>query len=364
VTSSFFHHIVEGPEAAPALLLVNSLGNTREMWAPMLPELRRHFRVLRYDQRGHGGSPVTPGPYTLEQLGRDALAVLDHAGVARAHVCGVSLGGMVGQWLAVHEPARVERLAIICSSPRLGPPESWHARAELVRTQGMQAVSEAVVARWFTPAFAARAPKIVARVRAMIETTPPEGYAGCCEAIARWDIVERLREIAAPTWIVAGADDPSTPPSHAYLMAAHIPGARVDVLAQTAHLAVCEHPLPLARMLIEHLTGERAHGGEHVRRAVLGDAHVDRARANTTPFTAAFQDFITRYAWGEIWSRPGLARPQRSLITLSVLAALHHDEELAMYAGVPAANRAFAVAQRTLRELDEAELAAWDEPAR
>jgi 4-carboxymuconolactone decarboxylase len=141
-------------------------------------------------------------------------------------------------------------------------------------------------------------------------------------------------------------------------------------------------------MLIEHLTGERAHGGEHVRRAVLGDAHVDRARANTTPFTAAFQDFITRYAWGEIWSRPGLARPQRSLITLSVLAALHHDEELAMhvraalrngltreqigelllqvgvYAGVPAANRAFAVAQRTLRELDEAELAAWDEPAR
>jgi len=292
---------------------------------------------------------------------------------------------MVAQWLAVHEPSRVDRLAILCSSPRLGPPETWHARAELVREQGMTAVSDSVVTRWLTPTFAARAPKVVARAKAMIERTPPQGYAACCEAIARWDIVDRLHQIEAPTWIVAGADDPSTPPPHSYLMAAHIPGARLDVLANTAHLPVIEHPQLLARLLIEHLSGEREAGGEHVRRAVLGDAHVDRARANTTPFTAAFQDFITRYAWGEIWSRPGLARPERSLITLSVLAALHHDEELAMhvraalrngltreqiaevllqvgvYAGVPAANRAFAVAQRTLRELDEEELAAWDD---
>jgi len=386
VTSVSVHHQVEGPAAAPALLLINSLGSDLSVWDPMVPELTRHFRVLRYDQRGHGASPVLDGPYQIAELAADALALLDRLGVARAHVCGTSLGGMVGLWLARYAPERVERLAVLCSSARLGPAGAWRERAALVRAQGTAAVAQTVVGRWFTPAFAAQHPKLIARHVAMVAGTPPEGYAASCEAIASWDFVDELPQIQVPTWLLAAEDDPATPPQHAYLMAGLIPGARVDVIASAAHTAFVERPALVARLLIDHLHGhpdttpapepERARRGELVRRAVLGDAHVDRAQAHTSELTAPFQDFITRYAWGEIWSRPGLSRSERSLVTLSVLAALHHDEELAMhiraavrngltqvqiqevllqvglYAGVPAANRAFAIAQRVLSSTD------------
>jgi 3-oxoadipate enol-lactonase / 4-carboxymuconolactone decarboxylase len=387
VNSVTVHHRSEGPAAAPALLLINSLGSDLSLWDPILPELLRHFRVIRYDQRGHGASPVPDGPYQVADLAADALALLDRLGVERAHVCGTSLGGMVGLWLAVHAPARVERLAVICSSPKLGPAEAWRERAALVRAQGTSAVAQAVVGRWFTPELAREQPAVIARYEAMVSATPAEGYAACCEAIARWDITGELAQIACPTWILSAADDPATPPQHGYLMAGLIPGARIDVIAQAAHVAFAERPAFVARLLIEHLHGQpdaspapdpaRARLGERVRREVLGDAHVDRAKANTTPLTAPFQDFITRYAWGEIWSRPGLTRAERSLVTLSVLAALQHEEELAMhiraalrngltvaqirevllqvgvYAGVPIANRAFAVAKRVLEPDDE-----------
>ena len=376
------NHRVEGPAAAPALLLINSLGSDLSLWDPILPELLRHFRVIRYDQRGHGASPVPPGPYQVAELAADALALLDRLGVQRAHVCGTSLGGMVGLWLAVHAPARVDRLAVICSSARLGPPEAWRERAALVRTQGAGAVAQAAVGRWFTGAFVQQNPAAIARYEAMVSNTPAEGYAACCEAIATWDLTAELTRVGAATWILSAQEDPATPPAHGYLMAGLIPGARIDVIAQAAHLAFAERPTFVSRLLIEHLLGqpqlgplpdaERAKRGERVRRDVLGDEHVDRAKANTTTLTAPFQDFITRYAWGEIWSRPGLTRAERSIITLSVLAAMQHEEELAMhiraalrngltvtqiqelllqvglYAGVPVANRAFAVAKRVL----------------
>jgi 3-oxoadipate enol-lactonase/4-carboxymuconolactone decarboxylase len=382
VTSVSVSYRIEGPAAAPALLLINSLGSDLSLWDPIMPELLRHFRVIRYDQRGHGASVVPPAPYEVSDLAGDALALLDRLGVERAHVCGTSLGGMVGLWLAVHAPQRVERLAVICSSARLGPPEAWLERAALVRAQGMSAVAQAVVARWFTPAFAREQPALIARHEAMVLATPPDGYAACCEAISRWDITGQLGQIQAPTWILAGADDPAIPPAHGYLMAGLIPGARIDVIAQAAHVAFAERPELVARLLIAHLHGqpdtapaadpERARRGERVRREVLGDAHVDRAQAGTTALTAPFQDFITRYAWGEIWSRPGLSRAERSIVALTVLAALQHEDELAMhiraalrngltvtqiqevllqvglYAGVPVANRAFAVAKRVL----------------
>jgi 3-oxoadipate enol-lactonase/4-carboxymuconolactone decarboxylase len=387
VNSVTVNYRIEGPAAAPALLLINSLGSDLSLWEPILPELLRHFRVIRYDQRGHGASPVPNGPYQVSDLGADALALLDRLGVQRAHVCGTSLGGMVSLWLAVHAPERIDRLAVICSSARLGPAQAWQERAALVRAQGTSAVAQAVVGRWFTVQFAQSAKAAIARYEAMVANTPAEGYAASCEAIARWDITADLAKISAPTWILAGHDDPATPPAHSYLMAGLIPGARIDVIAQAAHLAFAERPSFVARLLIEHLHGhqapapapdpERTKRGERVRREVLGDAHVDRAKANTTALTAPFQDFITRYAWGEIWSRPGLTRAERSIVTLSVLAAMQHEEELAMhirsalrngltveqiqevllqvglYAGVPVANRAFAVAKRVLEPNDE-----------
>lgn len=376
------NHRIEGPAAAPALLLLNSLGSDLSLWEPIMPELLRHFRVIRFDMRGHGESPAPKGPYEIAELGADALALLDRLGVQRAHVCGTSLGGMVGMWLAVHAPDRVERLALICSSARIAPVQAWQERAALVRAQGTSAVAQAVVGRWFTPEFASQHAAAIERYETMVSATPAEGYAACCEAIARWDFTDKLAQIACPTWILSGQQDPATPPAHGYLLAALIPGARIDVVPQAAHLAFAERPTFVARLLIDHLHGhpdlspaadpERARRGERVRREVLGDAHVDRAKANTTALTAPFQDFITRYAWGEIWSRPGLTRAERSLVTLTVLAALQHEEELAMhisaalrngltaeqirevllqvgvYAGVPVANRAFAVAKRVL----------------
>jgi 3-oxoadipate enol-lactonase/4-carboxymuconolactone decarboxylase len=380
---------VEGPAAAPALLLINSLGSDLTLWEPLMPELLRHFRVIRYDQRGHGSSPVPQGPYSMAELGADALALLERLGVQRAHVCGTSLGGMVGMWLAVHAPEHLDRLAVICSSARLGPASAWHERAALVRAQGAGAVASAVVGRWFTSEFARLHPQLIAGYEQMVQNTPAEGYAACCEAIARWDITAELPKIQCPTWILSAQDDPATPPAHGYLMAGLIPQARIDVIAQAAHLAFAERPAFVGRLLIDHLLGhpdttpapdpERARRGERVRREVLSDAHVDRAKANTVPLTAPFQDFITRYAWGEIWSRPGLTRAERSIVTLTVLAALQHEEELAMhlraairngltvaqiqevllqvgvYAGVPVANRAFAVAQRVLADVPERE---------
>jgi 3-oxoadipate enol-lactonase / 4-carboxymuconolactone decarboxylase len=389
VSTSAVNYLIEGPPQAPPLLLIHPLGANLQIWQPLMPELRQHFRVIRYDQRGHGASPVPAGPYSIEALAGDALSLLDRLNIPRAHVCGTSLGGMVALWLAVHAQARVDRLALICTAAQLGPAEGWRERAALVRAQGTQAVAQTAVSRWFSSGFAAREPQRVAQLVRMVEDTPDEGYAASCEAIAGWDIRAELTQIAAPTWIAAGAEDPATPPAHAYAMAAAIPRVRVDVITGAAHLALAERPALVGRLLLDHLQGtaipgpdpdpERAQRGELVRRAVLGDAHVDRAKAKTTDFTAPFQDFITRYAWGEIWSRPGLSRAERSLVTLSVLAALQHEDELAMhvraalrngleveqiqevllqvglYAGVPTANRAFAVAQRSLQEFAAAE---------
>jgi 3-oxoadipate enol-lactonase/4-carboxymuconolactone decarboxylase len=386
VTSTTVNYLIEGPADAPPLLLIHPIGGDLQIWQPLMPQLRLHFRVIRYDQRGHGRSPSPPGPYTIEALAGDALALLDRLKIARAHVCGTSLGGMIGMWLAVHARSRVDRLALLCTAAQLGTPEGWRERAAQARVQGIRSLAHVAVERWFTPGFAAREPGRVQAMVRMISETSDEGYAGCCEAIAEWDIRGELSQIAAPTWIAAGADDPATPPAFAYLMGASIPNARVDVIPTAAHLALAERPSLVGRLLLDHLKPgaaagpspdpERARLGEIVRRAVLGDAHVDRSHANKTAFTAPFQDFITRYAWGEIWSRPGLSRAERSLVTLSILAALQHEDELAMhiraalrngleveqiqevllqvglYAGVPTANRAFAVAQSTLEELD------------
>lgn len=383
----------EGPRGAPALLLLGSLGSSLQIWDAMLPELSRDLRVVRADLRGHGASPVPPGPYGIAELGGDALAVLDRLELARAHVCGISLGGMIGIWLAANAPERVERLSLVCTSARLSPRQPWLDRAALVRARGTAAVADAVVARWLTPAFAQQQPALVQALRAQIAATPAEGYAACCEAIADWDGLDALHKIVAPTLIVAGDKDPGIPALHSQVIAAGIARARLAVVS-AAHLPIVERPRELARLLLAHggdvvdtasgasalaAAPEQRDQGERIRREVLGDAHVDRAQAHTTAFTAPFQDFVTRIPWGALWSRPGLSRSERSIVTLTTLAILHHEDELAMhvkaalrnglsvaqiqeillhvgvYAGVPVANRAFAVAQRALQEAGVAE---------
>jgi len=373
------HHELAGPDGAPVLVLAPSLGTTLELWDEQVGPLRERFKVLRFDHRGHGRSEVPPGGYTIDDLGMDLLELLDGLGLERVHFAGVSLGAMVGMWVASHAPSRIDRLALLCTSPWYEHTGMWIERIARVRDGGTASIAEEVVAKWFTPRFPVSAPQVFARYVGMLATSPDDGYAGCCAAVAGMDLRPFLGDIKAPTLVVAGAEDLAAPADpHARTIVAGIGGAGLEIVAGAAHLANVEQPAAVTRLLLDHF-GEsgRDQGmdqGMRVRREVLGDEHVDRAVASTTGFTADFQEFITRYAWGDIWSRPGLDRRTRSAITLAMLAALHHDEELAMhvraalrngltpaeiseillqvavYAGVPAANRALKIAQGVLGE--------------
>jgi 3-oxoadipate enol-lactonase len=249
------HHDVIGPDDGPVVVLSNSLGSTPAMWDGQVPALAERLRVVRYDHRGHGGSPVPPGPYALADLGADVLALLDRLDLQRVHWCGLSLGGMVGMWLAIHAPERIDRLVLCCTSARLGPPEMWADRAATVRAHGVEAIADAGIERWLTPAFIAGQPDATAEVRAMLAATPAEGYAGCCEAIERMDLLAQLGAIRAPTLVIAAADDPATPPEHGAQIAERVPDARLAIVDDARHLATVERPQAMTELIADHLLG-------------------------------------------------------------------------------------------------------------
>lgn len=252
------HHVVTGPEDAPVVLLSNSLGSTYEMWDPQADALAERFRVVRYDTRGHGRSPVPPGPYAIDDLVDDVVALLDRLEVQRAHVVGLSLGGMTALRLAAREPARVDRLVVLCTGALLGPASGWTERAATVRAHGTSAVAEAVVQRWFTPAFLEAQPSARARHEAMVAATPAEGYAGCCEVIATMDLHPDLPAVTAPTLAIAGADDPATPPPHLEEIATSVQDGRLLVVPDAAHLANVQQPGTVTPAILDHLTRENA----------------------------------------------------------------------------------------------------------
>jgi 3-oxoadipate enol-lactonase len=223
----------------PVLVLSNSLGTNFSMWDPQMPELQRHFRILRYDTRGHGQSSVTPGDYTIEQLGRDALDLMDSLSIERVHFCGLSMGGMIGMRLAIHAPDRVHRLVLCNTAARIGTKEIWNARIATVRRDGMQSIAAAVIERWFTPEFRASNPEKVAPPQRMLENTSPEGYAACCAAIRDMDQCEVVAQIKAPTLVIYGKSDPVIPIPDAHFLAERIPGATEQALA-AAHLSNIE----------------------------------------------------------------------------------------------------------------------------
>jgi 3-oxoadipate enol-lactonase len=245
---------VEGPSDGRPLVLGGSLGATLAMWDAQVPALTRTHRVIRFDHRGHGRSPLPPGPYAMDDLGGDVVALLDRLGLQRVTYVGLSLGGMVGQWLAINAPERVDRLILISTSARMPPPESWHERAAAVREAGTTAaVADAVLGRWFTPGFAEREPQVIAEYREMVSSSPADGYAACCEAIADMDLRPALGRIAAPTLVLVGAQDPSTPPVHARTIAGGIPGARLEVLDPGAHLLNVERDEDVTALIRDHL---------------------------------------------------------------------------------------------------------------
>ncbi len=248
-----------GPDDAPVLLLGGSLGTTLDMWDPQVPPLSDEHRVIRFEHRGHGGSPVPTGPYSIDDLGADVLTMLDRLDVPRVSYCGLSIGGMVGQWLAINAPERIDKLVLLCTAPYLPPASAWTERAAAVREAGSpEVVADAVIGRWFTPGFAASHPDIVARYRAMICGVDPDGYAGCCEAIAGMDLRAGLPAITAPTLVVAGRQDPSIPPEHGEAIAAAVPGARLEILDPAAHLASVERADAVTALIAAHLSGARS----------------------------------------------------------------------------------------------------------
>lgn len=245
-----------GNENAPVLVMSNSLGTHMDMWLPQMPALLEHFRVLRYDTRGHGRSDVSPGPYTIAQLGADVLTLLDQLQIQRAHFCGLSMGGMTGMWLGIHAPNRIDRLALCNTSAAIGLPEVWNARISKVRQEGMASIIDTVLERWFTPDFLAHAPAQVERVRRMLADTPVEGYVANCAAVRDMDQRAELPQIAATTLVIAGRHDKSTPPEHGELIARAIPGAQYVVL-NAAHLSNWEAAQAFTQNVLDFLRNEK-----------------------------------------------------------------------------------------------------------
>lgn len=380
------HWRLEGAADRPILVLLNSIGTDIGLWDRTVPLLLPAFRLLRIDTRGAGGSDAPEGDYSLAMLADDVAAILDDAGVERAAVAGVSLGGMVAMELALDHPERVSALALICTSATMDP-VAWNTRVETVREQGTGAIAAMAVGRFLSPGFAAQHPEIADSLRDGIARQSDAGYAGAGAAIRDMALSDRIGAIVVPTLVVTAMLDVSTPyAGHGEHLLAAIPDAR-HIGVDGAHFPPIEAPAALATALrrflsadlvVEAATETLFEAGLVNRRRVLGDAWVERSLAKRTALTADFQAMITRIAWGEIWGRPGLDDRTRRLIVLAITCALGRWEEFALhvragltqggftrdelkevlmqaaiYAGVPAANTAFAEAQKIIDMLEQ-----------
>jgi 3-oxoadipate enol-lactonase len=244
---------VEGRDGGPTLMLSNSLGTTLQLWEPQMAALTRFFRVIRYDRRGHGKSGTPPGPYSIADFGKDALAILDDLNIARTHWCGLSIGGAVGQWLAANAPERIDRLVLADTTCHVADPAPWLARIKTVTEKGLDAIADETMVRWFTKEFRDREPQTVSRIRAMLTSTPAAGYAACCAALADLDLRDALPRIKAQTLVIAGRYDASAPLQMAATIRAGIPGASLTIL-DAAHISNVEAPYGFNEALTGFLT--------------------------------------------------------------------------------------------------------------
>lgn len=366
------YYRLEGVDGRPVVVLSHSIGCDHGMWQPQMPDLLRHFQVLRYDVRGHGASQSPAGEYSVEQLGRDALALADHLGIAKFAWCGLSLGGAIGQWLALHAPDRITHLVLANTAPRFGDPAMWASRMKAVRDGGMAAIVDLALQRFFSENTRKAADPYVSSIRSVLLATDPAGYIGCCAALRDFQTTQELGRITTAALVIVGDRDVSTPwTGSGEILAGGIPKAKA-VRLPAAHLSNLEQPRSFTAAMLEFLLSNQCGSiekGFEARRRGLGDAHVDKSIAATTDFTRDFQNLITRYAWGEIWSRPLLDDRTRRMLVLATMAALGRWEEfrmhlaaglnhelescdlkevlllVALYAGLPAANTAFHLAQ-------------------
>jgi 3-oxoadipate enol-lactonase/4-carboxymuconolactone decarboxylase len=364
-----------GAADRPVIMLSHSLGLDHGMWDPQAADLEPHFQVLRYDLRGHGASDAPAGEYSIELLAKDALAIADAAGAATFAFCGLSIGGMIGQWLGAHAPGRLTHLVLANTTPRMADPSLMETRRKTVLAEGMTAVTDAALRRFFSaPAVEADAPHVASARRTLL-ATDPVGYAGCCAAVRDLNQSALLGSIRTPTLVISGDRDESMPwDGHGRVLSTSIPGAQA-VRLPAAHVSNLERPRSFTAALFDFVLPKAAgtvEGGLPVRRAALGAAHVDRSLGAASDFTRDFQELITRFAWGTIWARPGLDHRTRRLLVLVITAALSRWEEfrlhvraglahelepcdvkevllqVAVYGGVPAANTGFQIAAEEL----------------
>jgi len=370
----------------PLLLCGPSLGTSATaLWSDAAALLGDAFHVVGWDLPGHGASPASVEPFTMTELAAAVLGPADKTLAERGEprgtfaYAGDSAGGAVGLQLLLDAPTRISSAVLVSTGAKIGQAAGWHERAELVRASGTPVMVEGSAQRWFSPGFVEREREVAARLLHSLQDADRFGYAAVCEALAGFDVRERLGEITVPVLAVTGEHDVVSTAEMAEAIAAGVRAGRSVVLPDVAHLAPAEAPAEIAALIRGHARSSATlqqvrDAGMRVRREVLGDEHVDRAVAGTTAFTRDFQELITEYAWGSIWTRPGLDRRSRSLITLTALVARGHHEELAMhlraartngltddeikelllqtaiYCGVPDANTAFRIAQQVLFE--------------
>ncbi|WP_394780999.1 3-oxoadipate enol-lactonase [Undibacterium sp.] len=254
MTTGRINYKLEGREDAPVLVISNSLGTTLEMWQPQMPALLEHFRVLRYDTRGHGKSWVTPAPYSFAQLGGDVIALMDELGIQQAYFCGLSMGGMTGLWLGLHHPQRFLKLALCNTGAKIGVLQTWNTRIDQVTREGMEVIVPMVIDRWFTKSYQEKEPENVKFVSDMLASTDRIGYSGCCAALRDLDVREETAGINLPVIVIAGTHDQSTPPQDGKLIADRVPGA-LYVELDAAHLSNWEQTELFNRHVIEFFKG-------------------------------------------------------------------------------------------------------------
>ena len=365
---------LSGTPNSPVLIFSNSLGSTYQMWDELVPLLEPYFRVLQYDTRGHGGSDKPEGPYSIEMLGKDVLGLMDQLGVEKAYFCGLSMGGLIGQWLGIHAGDRFHKIVLSNTAAKIGDMDKWQERIDLLAKGGMPSIVEATMDKWYTPTYRNDNPEAIEKSKAMFLSSEVAGYSSCCHAIGGADFRNDLSKIVTPTLVITGDDDPVTNVVHAEFLAEKITDARLKVLSGR-HLVSAEIPRQYAEALLDFFIGMSTFDrGMHVRETVLGIEHLSKIKGKTNAFTDAFQELIANVPWGKVWTRPGLKKKERSFITLSAMIAMGKEEEFkmhvraafnngvtveelkelilqtAIYCGFPAAYGAYRAAEEILNE--------------
>lgn len=374
INNAVLHYEYLQNDRDTTFVFINSLGTDFRIWDGVVADLKHYGNILRFDKQGHGLSSLLNTNQSIKTYAQDVLGLMDALGIEKAVIVGLSIGGIIGQYLGVNHADRVEKLILSNTAPKIGTQDSWNIRINKVKTDGIASITEGVMKVWFSDNFHENRSAELQGYKTMLANSNTEGYISACVAIRDNDLREGITHINIPTLCIAGSVDGSTPPDLVRSMADAIPNARYVLIDGVGHIPCVEDPKRVFKHIYEFSFYEKAQTlyekGMITRRAVLGNAHVDRAEANKTDFDKDFQEYITNSAWGAVWSRPTLTRRERSMITIAVLATLGHHEEVEMhlratkntgatlddikevllhigiYAGVPVSNIAYKLAKK------------------